>query len=247
MTLVSRSSCMETRVPKPILRILFCDETTRKSAGRYRRCLKVQPRGCLKFDRFCEGLGAVLGTILGSALGAAGGATAARRLEVEIEIFLAVIESDLLARLDAAQRHEHHLAVAQPRLRVGVAAMIDVAAEIAPRRTVDGPMAVDLEHIFGAEAPLALLRFGSRDALAAVGNDVGAGLDRSGREQAEPGRRAPDTEWTCGHGLRLPADSRDVTHSVSFGARSAPRERGRRRQKIFRGSAIGMKSVIVMV
>jgi len=52
----------------------------------------------------------------GTRLGPAGGATAARRLEVEIEIFFAIIEGDLFARRDAAQSYEHHLALAQPRI-----------------------------------------------------------------------------------------------------------------------------------
>jgi hypothetical protein len=66
--------------------------------------------------------------------------------------------------------------------------MIGIAADIAARRAVDGPAAVDLEHVAGARGALARLGFARWDARAGIFDDEGAAPDRSGGEQAEPGR-----------------------------------------------------------
>src|ERR1700733_10770000 len=139
-------------------------------------------------------------------LARARGAAATERLDVKLEILLAVIERDLLARRDGAQRHEHDLAAAQHGLRVRLAAMIEIASQVAPRGAVDGPLPVDLEHVFGAKAPLAPLRLRGRDPLAAIGDDIVSLRERPCREQAEPGRRAAGAP-AAGRNARELADS----------------------------------------
>jgi len=70
--------------------------------------------------------------------------------------------------------------------------MIGIAADIAARRPVNGPAIVDLEHVAGARGPLARPGLTRRNAFARIFDDERAALDRSGCEQAEPGRRAAD-------------------------------------------------------
>src|ERR1700760_2051573 len=73
--------------------------------------------------------------------------------EIELEIFLAVVDRDLLARLDALARPEDHAAAVQLGLGVRLAGMIDVTGKVAPGRSVDGPARIELEQVFvGAAA-----------------------------------------------------------------------------------------------
>src|SRR6516165_1181293 len=119
------------------------------------------------------------------------GAFASRRFEKEVEISPPVVVGDLLARLDLLPRAQDHLALDDVGFGVRTARVIGIAAHVAPTRAVDGPAAVDLVHIAAAAGlePLGL-RIG--DAAPLVFDDERALLDRRGREQPEPGRRAAD-------------------------------------------------------
>jgi hypothetical protein len=127
---------------------------------------------------------------------------AAAAFEKKIKIFLAVIESNLLARRDGALGHQHHLlfASAPHRLGIGPARMVGVAAEIAPRRAIDGPFAVDSEQVARAPA-LQPIGFVVADPRAGIGDDVFPSFGRPHCEQAEAGQRPADAEGACGHGL----------------------------------------------
>jgi hypothetical protein len=78
-------------------------------------------------------------------------------------------------------------------LGVRPAGMIGIAADIAARRAINGPAAVDLEHVAGARGLLARPCLTRRNALAGIFDDERAALDRDGCEQTKPGRRAADT------------------------------------------------------
>src|SRR5580700_865991 len=108
---------------------------------------------------------------LGGPLAAAGVAAAAALRDEIIQIFLAVVDGDFFSRLDAAQCHEHDAAIAAHRLGVRPAGVIEVTRQIPSRRAVDGPAAVDLEHISRA-ASFEAGGFLGRDAAAAIGRDI---------------------------------------------------------------------------
>src|SRR5581483_12132217 len=112
----------------------------------------------------------------------------------KIEIFFAVIERNLFSRRNPAQRHKNDLAFAQHSFGVRLTRVIDVATEVAPRRTVDGPLPVYLEHVFELLGALALLRFPRRNAFAVIGDNRLALRDRPHRKQAETGSRTPNAE-----------------------------------------------------
>ena len=80
--------------------------------------------------------------------------------------------------------------------------MIEVTSEIVSRRAVDGPSAVELEHISCA-VPLTPVGFFGRDDPATVGDDVGVARNRLDREQAEPSGRAADADGACRHCFAL--------------------------------------------
>src|SRR5262249_31469943 len=120
------------------------------------------------------------------------GTAAAVRLDEQLEIFRSIVVGDLLAQRDRLDRAQDHLALPDRALGVGPAGMVGIAADIAARRTVHSPAAVDLEHVAGARGALARLGFARCTAPAGIFDDEGAALDRSGGEQAEPCRRAPD-------------------------------------------------------
>src|SRR5262245_19374728 len=92
------------------------------------------------------------------------GAAATHGPDEQLEIFRPVVVGDLLARIDRPDRAQDHLAFPDRALGVGPAGMVGIAADIAARRPVDGPAAVDLEHVAGARSPLAHLRFAGRNA-----------------------------------------------------------------------------------
>src|SRR5215470_5139790 len=118
------------------------------------------------------------------------GTLAAVRPDEQLEIFRPVVVGDLLARHDRADRAQDHLALPDRAFGIGPAGMVGIAADIAALRAVDGPAAVDLEHVAGTRGPLAHLGLTRRNAFARIFDDECAALDRSGRKQAEPGRRA---------------------------------------------------------
>ena len=76
--------------------------------------------------------------------------------------------------------------------------MVDVARDIAARRAVDGPAAVDLVQIAVAVGlDFAGLLGGEQGAF--VFGDPAPLLDRPGGEQAEAGARAADAKGSAGH------------------------------------------------
>jgi hypothetical protein len=136
---------------------------------------------------------------------AASCATASATPDEVVEIFLSIVVGYFLSRRDVTQGYNHHPSLARYRLRIRPAGMVYVTRHVPSRRAVDGPFAVEFEHIFGALS-LALLGFLGRNAPAAIGRDIGASLDHFRREQAEPGRRATEVERARGHCLRLAAN-----------------------------------------
>src|SRR6266568_2145064 len=120
------------------------------------------------------------------------GAATAVRLDEQLEILLAIVVGDFFARFDRLDGAQDRLALADRAFGVRPAGMVGIAADITARRAVDGPAAVDLEHVAGAGCALARLGFTRRNALAGIFDDDRATPDRGGREQAEPCRRAAD-------------------------------------------------------
>src|SRR6185295_19788786 len=138
--------------------------------------------------------GADFGALLAPLL-AAFVAPAALRLDVGVEVILAVVVGDLVARLDVPDRLDPDAAVADHRVGVRPAGMIDVARGVGTRRAVDGPARIHLEPV-AIVAPLIALLVGQQRTC--VFDDVLVLPDRFGRKHAEPGARAGDTEWVCG-------------------------------------------------
>src|SRR5688500_11569856 len=66
-------------------------------------------------------------------------AAAAALIDVGVEIVLAVVDRDLLIRLDPLARDLDDAAAAADGLRVRPAVMVDVARLVETRRAVDGP------------------------------------------------------------------------------------------------------------
>ncbi len=156
----------------------------RRSSGTSRSfgALLFHPAPCVTFRTFC--------------------AAAAHGFDEQLEIFRSVVVGNLLARFDRSDRAQDHLALYNRALGIRPAGMVGIAADVAARRAVDGPAAVDLEHVAGALRLLARLRLARRNALAGIFDDEGATPDRCGGEQAEPGRRAADAvvgAWRVPH------------------------------------------------
>src|SRR5215467_2078630 len=96
------------------------------------------------------------------------GTAATVRLDEQLEIFRTVVVGDLFARRDRLDGAQDHLALPDCALGVGPAGMVGIAPDIAARRAVDGPAAVDLEHVTGARGALARLGFARWDARAGI-------------------------------------------------------------------------------
>src|SRR6185437_5095103 len=116
----------------------------------------------------------------------------AAALEVQFDVFLAVVDGDLGAGRDALERAVDHAVALEHGFGIRVAGVVDVAGEVAPRGAVDGPTGVDLEQVLVAAAAVDLLRQPGRDAAAQVFDDLRLLLDRLGGEQAEARGRAAD-------------------------------------------------------
>src|SRR5262249_691199 len=80
----------------------------------------------------------------------ASGTAAALGLDEQLEIFAPIVVGDLLARGDRLDGTQDHLALRERALGVRPARVIGVAADVAARRSVHGPAAVDLEHVAAA-------------------------------------------------------------------------------------------------
>src|SRR5215468_1783567 len=118
-------------------------------------------------------------------LGAACGATAAAVFYEVVEIFAAIVVGYFLPKIDTAQRDKHDSPLAQHRLGIRPAGMIDITRHIPSWGTVHNPSAVEFEHIFRTPS-FASIRFLGGNAPATVGRDIGGPLDRLGCEQTEP-------------------------------------------------------------
>src|SRR3569833_4155274 len=68
-------------------------------------------------------------------------------LEIQLHVLVAVIDGDFGARGDIFHRAKHHAASAQHGFRIWIARVVDIAGDIAARRAVDGPAAIDLKQI----------------------------------------------------------------------------------------------------
>ena len=115
-------------------------------------------------------------------------------------MILAVVVGDLIARLDVFDRLDADAAVANHRIGVGPARVIDVTRHVRAWRPVNGPARVHLEPvaIVGTRVTLRVGQQGAR-----VFHDVGVLLDRPGREHAEPGTRTGNTEYAPPEHLRI--------------------------------------------
>src|SRR5215211_899156 len=79
--------------------------------------------------------------------------------------------------------------------------MVGIARHVAMRGAIDGPAAVDLEHVFARVTSLIRSCLLGGNARAAILDDDRALLDRRGGEQAEAGWRAADANgWVTRHG-----------------------------------------------
>src|SRR5262249_13552686 len=118
-------------------------------------------------------------------------AQAASRPDVGVPVILAVVVGDLVTRLDVLDRLDPDAPVADHRIRVRPAGMIDVARDVRARRAVYGPARVDLEPVAIVGLRIALRIVEQR---AGVFDDVGVLPDRLGGEDAKPGARTGDAE-----------------------------------------------------
>src|SRR5262245_38499535 len=118
-------------------------------------------------------------------------ALAALRLDEAVEVVLAVVVGDLVARRDILHRRDQDLALHDVGFGVRPAGMVDVARGVAARGTIDGPAAVDLEEVAVVELVGDLVG----EATAPVLDDEVALVDRLGREQAKTRTRTPETIW----------------------------------------------------
>src|SRR5262249_19066550 len=119
-------------------------------------------------------------------------ALAALRLDEAVEVLLAVVVGDLVARRDVLDRADDDLALLDVALGVGAARVVDVAGDVAPDRAVDGPLLVDLEQV----AIVHLVGDLVWNPRSPVFDDEIALLDRLGGEQAETGARAGNAVGT---------------------------------------------------
>ena len=126
-------------------------------------------------------------------------ASATGGLDEQLEIVPPIVVGDLLAGLDRPYRAQDHLALYQRAFCVRPAGVVGVAADVAAGRSIQGPAAVDLEHVAAAGLALARARFAGGDAAAGILDDERALGDRRGGEQAESGSRTADAIALVAH------------------------------------------------
>ncbi len=80
-----------------------------------------------------------------------------KRLDVFIEIFLAIIVKEFLAWLDIPERHNIDACVAYLYLAIRLAGVIDVARLVPLRLSVDSLVLVHLEKVFATTRRLLFL------------------------------------------------------------------------------------------
>ena len=78
---------------------------------------------------------------------AAAAAFAVRAADDVLQVVDAVVVDDFLARLDVAQRADEHAVPDVVSFGVRIAGMVEVARDVAARRAVDGPAAVELVEV----------------------------------------------------------------------------------------------------
>ena len=97
---------------------------------------------------------------------------------------LFVIDSDLFAGLNVAQREEQHVPVQVLHVGVRFAAMIDVVRAVAPATAVQAPAAVDITDAQDAPVTPTPRGFEIRNALAGVFGDLPSLWEKSGGKAA---------------------------------------------------------------
>ena len=103
-----------------------------------------------------------------------------------VEVLLAVVVGQLLARLDVAAGVDEDFLSPCARLAVRPAGVVDVAADVLPARPVDDPPRVHLEEVAAALA----VRLLGREKPAGVLHHELSLREGDPREQAQPGRRS---------------------------------------------------------
>jgi hypothetical protein len=112
-------------------------------------------------------------------------------LDEQLEILLAIVVGDLLARFDRLDGAQDHLAPLERALRIRAAGVVCIAADVGAYRAVDGPAIVDLEHV-AARAVFSRAWLRALECAPGIFDDERAALDRRSREQAKSGRGAAD-------------------------------------------------------
>jgi hypothetical protein len=117
-------------------------------------------------------------------------ATTAHRLNEQVEIFSAIVVSDLVSWRDCPNGTQEDPVIHQRALGIRPAGMIGVAADVGADRAVDGPAPVDLEHVAASGAGFARVCLLRGNAAAGVLDDELALGDRGGRKETKAGRGA---------------------------------------------------------
>ena len=115
-------------------------------------------------------------------------ALAAVRLDVGVEVILAVIVSDFLARLDILDRADLDHVLDEIDFRVRPARVVDVARAVLAAGAVDRPARIDLEQIPRIEIVGGI----GANLSADVANDEMVLLDRDAGEEAQPSLGSTD-------------------------------------------------------
>ena len=97
---------------------------------------------------------------------------------------LLVIDRDLFAATNIAERKKQHMPVKRPHVCVRLAAMVDVVSAITTATAVDTEPAVDVADAQDAALARALLRFQIGDSLAGVFSNLPAALERNSGKAA---------------------------------------------------------------
>ena len=111
--------------------------------------------------------------------------------EEQLEILVAVVEGDFLARHDRPQSHRAPPGLCARPVPHWAGSCDWRNGRIPSRRAVDGPGAVELEHVFGTEPALALMRLRGGNARTAIADDGCSACDRFGGERPSPVAERP--------------------------------------------------------
>src|SRR3974390_800952 len=129
-------------------------------------------------------------------------ALAPRLADHVAQVIVAVVVGEFFTRLDRAEREDEHAAVADRRVGVRIAGVVEVTRDVAARLAVDGPPAVDLgQRGVAGRSPLPPL-FPAEPRTFVFG-EPHAAPDWFGRKQAEASARAAETKGARRHTIRL--------------------------------------------